>query len=58
MHDGRALTISSAILMHGGEGQTARENFAALDVTDQAGILAFLQTLRTPHNSGKDLSDP
>lgn len=58
MHDGRALTISSAILMHGGEGQIARDSFAALDVTDQAGILAFLQTLRTPHNSGNDLGNP
>lgn len=48
MHDGRALTLSEAILMHGGEGQDASNNFAALRDADKIALLTFLRTLRTP----------
>lgn len=48
MHDGRALTIRDAILLHGGEAQAARDAFAALDVPRQNQLLAFLNNLRTP----------
>jgi len=57
MHDGRALTIAAAILMHGGEAQQARDAFADLDEVDQARLLAFLRTLRTPARVGDDLDE-
>ena len=46
MHHGRALTLSEAILMHGGEAQTARDDFAALSTDDQADVVEFLKTLQ------------
>jgi len=49
LHDGRALTITDAILMLGGEAQTARDSFAALSKTDMDDVLAFLYSLRTPN---------
>ena len=48
MHDGRALTLRAAIELHGGEGQAAADAFAALTGDQQADLLAFLGTLRTP----------
>lgn len=48
MHDGRALTISEAILMHGGDAQAASDNFASLDDASKIAVLTFLRTLRTP----------
>ena len=46
MHNGRALTLSEAILMHGGEAQTARDAFAASSAPDQADLVEFLKTLQ------------
>jgi CxxC motif-containing protein (DUF1111 family) len=57
LHDGRALTIADAILMHGGEAQDARDAFADLDEEDQGKLLAFLRTLRTPERVGEDLDE-
>ena len=48
MHDGRALTLNAAILMHGGEAQAAADAFAAAEVEEQAALLRFLRSLRTP----------
>ena len=48
MHDGRALTLASAIMMHGGEAQASRDAFAAARESEQADLLHFLRTLRTP----------
>jgi CxxC motif-containing protein (DUF1111 family) len=45
LHDGRASTLSEAILAHAGQGQAARNNFAKLSATAQANLLAFLNTL-------------
>ena len=45
MHDGRAVTLSEAILEHGGEAQTARNNFAAASTTTQKNLVAFLNNL-------------
>jgi CxxC motif-containing protein (DUF1111 family) len=42
MHDGRAGTIEQAILLHGGEGQRARDLFAALNAADKAALLDFV----------------
>ncbi len=45
LHDGRADTLTDAILMHGGEGQAARDAFAAFSETEQADVIEFLMTL-------------
>jgi CxxC motif-containing protein (DUF1111 family) len=46
MHHGRATTLKEAILMHGGEAQTAHDNYAALSNSDQDKVIAFLKTLQ------------
>ncbi len=45
LHDGRARSLTEAILWHGGEAQAARDRFAALSARDRAALLAFLRTL-------------
>lgn len=55
MHDGRAMTLNEAILMHGGEAQTQRDAYAAMPEKDQADLLRFLRSLRTPQNPAADL---
>lgn len=57
LHDGRALTLSDAILAHGGEGQTARDNFVALSDDEKVELLTFLRTLRTPLDPAADILD-
>lgn len=47
LHHGRASLIGEAILAHGGEGLAARNAYAALAPSEQADVVAFLQTLRT-----------
>ncbi|MCB1052047.1 MAG: hypothetical protein H6510_07730 [Acidobacteria bacterium] len=56
LHDGRAQTLTRAIMLHGGEAEQARDAFEALPATDREAILAFLRGLRTPKNPGSDLS--
>jgi CxxC motif-containing protein (DUF1111 family) len=48
LHDGRALTIKEAVLMHGGEAIDARNAFAALEGKEMQALLSFLNSLRTP----------
>jgi len=45
LHDGRALGLTDAIRMHGGEAERARAAFDALDEVQQARLLRFLQSL-------------
>jgi hypothetical protein len=45
MHDGRAASLTEAILEHGGEGATARQNFRNLAVKEQQNLIAFLNNL-------------
>ncbi|SPJ25286.1 hypothetical protein PAA8504_03137 [Palleronia abyssalis] len=45
LHDGRARSLTEAILWHGGEAQAARDRFASLSADDRAAILAFLESL-------------
>jgi CxxC motif-containing protein (DUF1111 family) len=45
LHDGRARTIEEAILWHGGEAQTANNNFKALPETDREALIKFLESL-------------
>ena len=48
LHDGRAETLTEAILMHGGEAAPAAANFIALDYVSRRAVLEFLGTLRSP----------
>ena len=45
LHDGRAASLSEAILEHGGEGQIAHDNFASASLTAQQHLIAFLNSL-------------
>lgn len=58
MHDGRALTLVEAILLHdnpGSEASTAAQNFKALSEGQQNKILNFLMSLRMPEDPVVDL---
>jgi CxxC motif-containing protein (DUF1111 family) len=45
LHDGRAASLSAAILAHDGQGRSARNQFANLKKSDQANLIAFLNSL-------------
>jgi CxxC motif-containing protein (DUF1111 family) len=45
LHDGRARSLSEAILWHDGEGKGAKDKFAALSDADKTALLAFLKSL-------------
>jgi CxxC motif-containing protein (DUF1111 family) len=45
LHDGRAKTVTQAIQAHAGQGAAASHNFSTLTATQQAQLLAFLNSL-------------
>nr|WP_246717404.1 di-heme oxidoredictase family protein [Oricola nitratireducens] len=45
LHDGRARNLTEAILWHGGEAQTARDGFAALEKSERDALIRFLESL-------------
>lgn len=45
LHDGRARSLTEAVLWHGGEAQAARDAFAALPKTKRDALIAFLESL-------------
>jgi CxxC motif-containing protein (DUF1111 family) len=45
LHDGRARTLTEAILWHGGEAEKARNNFANLSQGDRQALINFLESL-------------
>lgn len=45
MHDGRAHSISAAILLHGGEGSGSRNRYQALSAAEQNNLILFLENL-------------
>lgn len=45
LHDGRARNLTEAILWHGGEAQSARDAFAAMDAGMRADLISFLESL-------------
>jgi CxxC motif-containing protein (DUF1111 family) len=45
LHDGRARSLTEAILWHDGEAAKARQRFAQLSKTDRDAVLAFLKSL-------------
>jgi len=53
LHDGRATTLTEAIMWHGGEAQSQRDAFAALNDSGKVALLTFLRSLRTPGATNK-----
>jgi hypothetical protein len=53
LHDGRATTLTEAILFHGGEAQAARDIFNALSDDDRIELLSFLRSLETPRSAAQ-----
>jgi CxxC motif-containing protein (DUF1111 family) len=45
LHDGRARTLTEAILWHAGEAQKSRDRFRAMSAADRAALLRFLDSL-------------
>lgn len=45
LHDGRARTVTEAILWHGGEGRKSREAFKKLSKSERAQLLDFLDSI-------------
>ncbi|NNG04104.1 MAG: hypothetical protein HKM95_08380 [Inquilinus sp.] len=45
LHDGRATTLTEAILEHGGESAASRGRFELLDLADRQALVAFLDNL-------------
>ena len=45
LHDGRARSLQEAILWHGGEAETIKNNFKKLPKTDRSALIKFLQSL-------------
>jgi hypothetical protein len=45
MHDGRATTLTEAILEHGGEGAASRSSFESLPLDQQKDLISFLNNL-------------
>ena len=45
LHDGRARSLTEAILWHDGEARAARDGFVDLPAEDRAALIAFLESL-------------
>jgi CxxC motif-containing protein (DUF1111 family) len=45
MHDGRARSIDQAIILHGGEATTSRNNYQSLSQTEKDKLIKFLESL-------------
>lgn len=45
LHDGRARSLTEAIMWHGGEAETAREAFRTMDKSNRDALIAFLESL-------------
>lgn len=45
LHDGRARSLTEAILWHAGEARTARDRFAEMTKTDRDALIAYLESL-------------
>jgi len=45
LHDGRAMSIEEAILLHGGEAQQSRDNYNQLSEIEKQQLIKFLESL-------------
>ncbi|MCK4743918.1 MAG: hypothetical protein KAT25_08870 [Sulfuriflexus sp.] len=61
LHDGRALTITDAIVEHGADASSEANGavtaFSSMNARDKNAVLAFLDTLRSPDGTFDDLQD-
>lgn len=55
LHDGRATTLTDAILWHGGEALASRQAFEGLRQHEQVNLITFLKRHRTPEQPSADL---
>ena len=55
LHDGRALSLTEAIELHGGEARAARDAYVRLGAADRRHLIAFLETLRHPSAPNADI---
>lgn len=58
LHDGRAETISEAILTHGGEAQGSRDAYAAFSESDRNDVVEFLLSLGGRAQATSGLLEP
>lgn len=54
LHDGRATTLHEAIDWHGGEAQSSRDAYLALQHADQKNLINFLNSLVIHQYDGED----
>lgn len=45
LHDGRARSLEEAILWHGGEAESSKENFRTMQASDRSALIKFLKSL-------------
>ncbi|PZR13600.1 MAG: hypothetical protein DI536_12695 [Archangium gephyra] len=45
LHDGRARSVTEAVLWHGGEAQRMRDTFASLNAADREALVTFVESL-------------
>ena len=45
MHDGRAMSIEEAILLHGGEAEQSKINYQQLSEIEKQQLIKFLESL-------------
>ncbi len=45
LHDGRARTLTEAIVWHAGEAQRSRDRFRAMNAADRAALIRFLESV-------------
>jgi CxxC motif-containing protein (DUF1111 family) len=45
LHDGRARSITDAVLWHGGEAESAKRAFVAMSAADRRALIAFVESL-------------
>lgn len=45
MHDGRARSIEEAIVLHGGEAESSKNQFTSLSKSDKEALIKFLESL-------------
>ena len=55
LHDGRATTLTQAIVAHGGEAQPSRIAFEGLSTNEREQLIHFLGKLRTPIRPNEEL---
>ena len=45
LHDGRARNLNEAILWHGGEAETSKQNYVGMTQSEKDALIAFLKSL-------------